>query len=255
VTSDAIRSDSEVGGTIKAVVEYDGTQYFGFQIQPNAPTIQGELEAALQKVTGAAIRIIGGGRTDAGVHALGQVVSFQAVWKHPLQDLLRAWNANLPPDIAVKAISDAPDGFHARFSAVGRQYRYSLFASPIRAPLLERYAWRVEREPDAALLEAASALVVGEKDFRAFGEPPWGENTVRRVRAAEWQRQGLMWMWNVEATAFLRGMVRTLVGTMVWVATGRLTLEAFEQMILAGDRSRAAPPVPPNGLCLMQVLY
>ncbi len=243
------------GRVFKAVVEYDGTQYFGFQIQPNARTIQGELEAALAKVLGEPTRIVGGGRTDAGVHALGQVISFRAVWKHPPADLGRAMNAHLPHDIAVREVSVAPEGFHARFSAVGRRYRYSIFVSPTRSPLRERYAWRLAETPDLARLEQASALVVGEKDFGAFGEAPWGDSTVRVVRQARWSRRDDVLMWDVEANAFLRGMVRTLVSTMVWVGTGRMTPEALAELLEKPNRSRAAPPAPASGLCLMEVLY
>lgn len=243
------------GRVFKAVVEYDGTQYFGFQIQPNAPTIQGELEAALAKVLGEAVRIVGGGRTDAGVHALGQVVSFRAVWKHPPEELGRALNAHLPHDIAVREVAAAPEGFHARFSAVGRRYRYSLFVSPVRSPLRERYAWRLAEAPDWESLVQASALVVGEKDFGAFGEAPWGDSTVRVVRQARWSRRDEFLVWDVEANAFLRGMVRTLVSTMVWVGTGRMTPETLAELLEKPDRSRVAPPAPASGLCLMEVLY
>jgi tRNA pseudouridine38-40 synthase len=244
-----------IGHNFKAVVEYDGTLYFGFQIQPSKRTIQGELEAALSAATGAAVRIVGGGRTDAGVHASGQTISFHVEWKHPPEDLQRAMNAHLPQDIAVKEIAAVPDDFHARFSATGRRYRYSLFSGPVRQPLLERYAWRVRDELALEALQAVGALIVGEKDFGAFGEPPFGENTVRLVRRAEWQRQGLLLTWDIEATAFLRGMVRTLVSTAVWVATGKMTLAAFEELLQTRDRSRVAPPAPPSGLCLVEVIY
>jgi len=245
----------DAGQLVRAVVEYDGTQYFGFQIQANAATIQGGLEAALQKIGGAPVRIVGGGRTDAGVHAAGQVISFRFPWAHPLDDLLRAMNAHLPPDIAVKAIAAAPEGFHARFSATGRRYRYSLFGSRIRSPLLERYAWRVDAEPDMALLNAASDLLIGEKDFGAFGDAPSGDSTVRCIRSAAWRRHGPLLVWDVEANAFLRRMVRTLVGTMVSVATGQRSLEGMAQLLSSQDRSLVAPPAPATGLCFMEVLY
>jgi len=243
------------GQIYKAVVEYDGTQYFGFQIQPNAPTIQGELEAALAKVLGGPVRVVGGGRTDAGVHALGQVISFRAAWRHSPEELGRAMNAHLPADIAVREVAAMPEGFHARFSAVARRYRYTLFVSPVRSPLRERYAWRLAEEPDWESLARASALVVGEKDFGAFGEAPWGDSTVRCVRQACWSRRGDFLLWDVEANAFLRSMVRTLVSTMVWVGTGRMTLEALADLFRQPDRSRVAPPAPASGLCLMEVLY
>jgi len=250
-----LSTHSEVGGTVKAVVEYDGTQYFGFQIQPGRPTIQGELEAALHSVTSAAIRIVGGGRTDAGVHALGQVISFPVEWNHPLEDLQNALNANLPQDIVVKGIAAAADGFHARYSAKGRHYRYLLFSGRVRAPLLERYAWRVGRDLSLERLQAASDSIVGEHDFGAFGESPSGDSTVRAVLSAQWRREGHLLVWDVTANAFLRRMVRTLVGTMVWVAAGRLSPESFEGLLGTPDRSAVAPPAPPNGLCLVEVLY
>lgn len=253
--SEAGEPGSDVGQTVKAVVEYDGAQYFGFQIQRNTPTIQGELEAALLRIAGTPIRIVGGGRTDTGVHAAGQVISFRVSWKHPLEDLLRAMNAHLPQDIAVKEIAAAPDGFHARFSAAGRRYRYSLFGSRIRSPLLERFAWRVDAEPDLECLNGASSLLVGEKDFGAFGDAPSGDNTVRCIRSAVWRRQDRLLVWDIEANAFLRRMVRTLVGTMVSVAAGRMALEGMRQLLSTPDRSLVAPPAPAAGLCLMEVLY
>lgn len=243
------------GQIFKAVVEYDGTQYFGFQIQPNVPTIQGELEAALAKVLGEPIRIVGGGRTDAGVHALGQVISFRAVWKHSPENLGRAMNAHLPHDIAVREVTVAPSDFHARFSAVGRRYRYSIFVAPVRSPLRERYAWRLAEAPDLGTLQQAGALVVGQKDFGAFGEAPWGDSTVRIVRQARWSRRDDLLTWDVEANAFLRGMVRTLVSTMVWVGAGRMTPETLAELLEKPDRSRVAPPAPASGLCLLEVLY
>jgi tRNA pseudouridine38-40 synthase len=253
--SEAREPGSDVGQMVRTVVEYDGTQYFGFQIQTNAPTIQGELEAALLRITGAPIRIVGGGRTDTGVHAAGQGVSFRVSWKHPLEDLLRAMNAHLPQDIAVKEIVAASEGVHARFSAVGRRYRYSLFGSPVRSPLLERFAWRLAAEPDLKALNAASRLLVGEKDFGAFGEAPSGNNTVRCIRSAVWSRHGPLLVWDVEANAFLHRMVRRLVGTMVWVATGRMSFEDLSHLLSTPDRSQVAPPAPASGLCLMEVLY
>lgn len=246
---------SSGGQTVKAVVEYDGTQYFGFQIQPNRPTIQGELETALHKVTSTAVRIVGGGRTDTGVHALGQVVSFVVEWNHPLENLKKALNAHLPQDIAVREVVAAPDGFHARYSAKRRHYRYALFCDSDRAPLSERYAWRVGGDISLDRLQAVSDFIVGEHDFGAFGESPSGGRTVREVFSARWRREGNLLTWDVQANAFLRRMVRTLVGTMIRVATDRMPSESFESLFRTRDRGAVAPPAPPNGLCLVAVLY
>ena len=246
---------SSGGQTVKAVVEYDGTQYFGFQIQPNRPTIQGELETALHRVTSAGIRVVGGGRTDTGVHAVGQVISFVAEWNHPLENLKKALNAHLPQDIAARDVVAAPDGFHARYSAKGRHYRYALFCDSDRAPLSERYAWRVGGDISLDRLQTVSDFIVGEHDFGAFGESPSGGSTVRQVSLAQWRREGALLTWDVKANAFLRRMVRTLVGTMIWAATDRMPLESFESLFRTRDRGAAAPPAPPNGLCLVAVLY
>ncbi len=161
----------------------------------------------------------------------------------------------MPQDIAVKEVTTAPDGFHARFSATGRHYRYTLFIGRVRAPLSERYAWRVGSDPSLELLQAASDLIAGEHDFGAFGESPSGESTVRRVLPAQWRREGTFLTWDITANAFLRRMVRTLVGTMLWVGTGKMSLESFENLFRTRDRGAVAPPAPPNGLCLVEVLY
>ncbi len=255
----------------RATVEYDGTDYCGFQIQVNHPTIQGELERALRRVTQEFVRVNGAGRTDAGVHARGQVVSFHAAWDHDCQALQRAVNANLPQSIAIREVAIVPEDFHARFSAASRTYVYSLYCSPVRFPLLDRFAHRLSRPLQVGAMEEAARSLQGWHDLAAFGQPPYGENTVRWVERAEWHRaagnralsQGgcfdttpiELLQFKIEANAFLRGMVRRIVGTLVLVGMGSLNTRDFKEILLSQDISRAGPPAPACGLCLWQVRY
>ncbi|MCD6519076.1 MAG: tRNA pseudouridine(38-40) synthase TruA [Anaerolineae bacterium] len=247
----------------RATVEYDGTEYSGFQVQVGRRTIQGELEAALQRITQQSIRVNGAGRTDAGVHARGQVINFRVEWRHSNADLERALNALLPRDIAVRELQKEAPEFHARFSARRRMYVYSIYNSAVRAPLLERFAYWVPGELDLLAMQEAAEFLVGEQDFAAFGQPPFGEQTVRTVHRAEWQRHPSPWgkgqpellQFIIEANAFLRGMVRRIVGTLLLVGQGRLSVSNFAQVLASKDISRAGPPAPARGLCLWQVVY
>jgi len=245
----------------KAVVEYDGTDYAGFQRQiPEAgPTVQGELESALAAINGGvAVTAHGAGRTDTGVHAAGQVIAFDLQWAHGTDALTRALNANLPRTIAVKSAAECAAGFHPRFSAKGRRYRYAILNAPARSPLRERFAWRVWPLLDARAMAEASQYLMGRKDFGAFGSSPEpGGHTVREVREARWDADddNAMLNFHIEADAFLRRMVRSIVGTLKWVGAGEIAPDAFGDIVASADRSRAAAPAPPNGLCLVEVLY
>ncbi len=240
---------------VRAVVAYDGTDYQGFQRQKNGPSVQEVLERALEQVTGQPVTVLAAGRTDTGVHAEGQVIAFDAKWKHPLTALLRALNAALPPDVAVRELAPAPPDFHPRYDAVSRYYRYTIYNHPIRSPLARRTSFHVARLLDVAAMQSAADLLIGEHDFAAFGTPPKGENTVRRVFRAVW-RSELPWLYfDIEADAFLYRMVRNLVGTMIRVGLGRISVEEFRQILESRDRRRAGPAVPPHGLCLMAVRY
>ena len=170
---------------VKAIVEYDGTAYKGFQIQPCDPTVQAALEAGLGSVTHEAIRVHGAGRTDAGVHAKGQVVHFDTVWRHGLATLQRAWNANLPSDIAVRELEAVPADFHARFSARSREYRYSIYRGDVPSPLAARFSYHVVASLDLDAMAEAACSLDGQHDFAAFGRSPSGTNTVRTVYRAQ----------------------------------------------------------------------
>jgi tRNA pseudouridine38-40 synthase len=252
------------------VVTYDGTDFHGFQVQAGVPTIQGALEDALVRFCNPVGRVAGAGRTDAGVHASGQVVAVQLHWRHSLAQLQNAWNAHLPPSITVHALTVAPAGFHPRFSAQQRTYRYIVMEGDRvtlgRSPLTDRFALYVSKPLAVDRMQAAAGLIVGEHDFATFGQPTQGENTVRRVFAADWQVvvESLASLQDIDmrrlvltitANGFLRNMVRSLVGTFLAVGRGDWSLDAVVDALAAADRSRSAPPASPKGLILEQVIY
>ena len=240
---------------LMAVVEYDGTDYAGFQIQKSKRTIQGEIERALARVTQEEIRIVGAGRTDAGVHARGQVIAFRTAWRRSLRELQRALNAVLPRDIAVRELALAAEDFHPRFSAVSREYRYTIWNAPVRSPLVGRFAYHFPWPLDVAAMNEAASVLVGTHDFASFGRPPKGENTVRTVYRAKCTREGSFVYFDIVANAFLQRMVRSIVGTLLEVGTGKLSPADFREILEATDRRRASPPAPAHGLCLMKVNY
>jgi tRNA pseudouridine38-40 synthase len=246
----------------RATVAYDGTRYHGFQVQANAePTIQGRLEAALERIGGVppGSRVMGAGRTDAGVHATGQVIAFDLAWRHGLTDLRNALNANLPADIAIWEVAEARPGFHPRYDALSRCYAYDLFEWDRPHPLLGR-AWQVQGALDVAAIRLAVRALPGEHDFAAFGQPPQGENSLRNVLRAEWIETGnptggKQHQFVIEANAFLYRMVRSIVGTLVEVGMGRMTPDEFRGILAACNRSLAGPSAPPHGLTLIEVKY
>ncbi len=239
----------------RATVEYDGTDFYGFQIQPRQPTVQGVLEQVLQRLTGEPVRVLAAGRTDTGVHARGQVIAFRCPWRHSVAELHKALNALLPDSVAVRALAEAPAEFHPRYSARSREYRYRVYNTAVRSPLRHRYATHVPEPLDVAKMNAAAALIVGVHDFATFGDPTSGESTVREVYRSEWQRDGSEIVYIVEANGFLRRMVRTLVTAFLWVGQGRWTVADFQAAWAARDRRLAPPPAPPQGLYLWAVRY
>lgn len=241
-------------------MEYVGTNYYGFQIQAQRPTVQGALEKALAELGGEAIRIRYAGRTDTGVHALGQVIAFHIRWRHALSDLERACNARLPDDIAVRQVELVTDPhFHPRYSARARVYRYSVWTAPVRSPLHCRTTHHEPRALDLARMNEAAALLVGSHDFAAFGQPTHGESTVRVVHAARWrsyQDSGVpLVVFDIEANAFLRRMARTITGTLLEVGKGIRPVENVADVLRAKERALAAQPAPACGLCLLEVKY
>ena len=242
---------------LRAVVAYEGTQYHGFQRQSpeREPTIQGELERSLVAVTGQATTVLGSGRTDAGVHASGQVIAFDVVWRHTPGDLQRALNATLPGDIAVLTLSPADDTFHPRYQARSREYRYTLYNTKVRHPLYRRQALHVPEPLDVATMRAAAGCLIGEHDFGAFGRPTAGDSTVRLMYRVEVASEPPWVTIDLEASGFLYRMVRSIVGVLVEVGRGRMPVGRVAQILAACDRSQAHTTAPPHGLCLVRVNY
>lgn len=245
----------QTGEQYKAIVAYDGTDFLGFQIQAKGRTVQGTLEAALKKIAKQPVRIIGAGRTDTGVHAIGQVISFRLPWRHRLTDLHKALNANLPPDIVVLELSEVDSGFHPRFDALSRQYRYTILNQRVRDVFKRRYAMQVSQILDVEQMQQASLYFLGTHDFASFGRAPQGDNTVRTVIRAVWSVNEPEITFEITANAFLYRMVRSIVGTLLEVGLSKLKVGEVKKILLARDRSRVRTLVPSNGLCLVKVNY
>ncbi len=243
--------------TVKLVLEYDGTRYVGWQVQPNGPSIQAELERALATLHKEPVRITGAGRTDAGVHALGQVASFPAARPLPVQAYVKGMNALLPDDVAVReaAVIDGP--FDARRDARGKRYRYRIENLPTRAPLSRLQAWQVFRPLDVEAMRAAAGPLRGRHDFSAFRASDCeAAHAVRELRRLEVETPAPGRIEVVaEATAFLKHMVRNLVGTLVEVGLGARPAASTVDLLASRDRTLAGRTAPPQGLTLEEVFY
>lgn len=242
----------------RATVAYDGSPYQGFQRQSNALTIQGELEAALTRLMGHHVTVWGAGRTDTGVHAVGQVIGFDAEWSRSTEVLMAALNNQLPPTIAVQSVVEQA-GFYPRHGVQSRRYRYEVWAAPVRDPLLIQRVWHVYGRLDHEVMQQAADLLVGIHDFATFGQDPNGSNTVRHVFTSHWeqvsQTSGVRYTYTIEATAFLHHMVRRIVALLVAVGRGKRSLSQFETAFRGADVKYALPPAPPQGLTLEAVTY
>lgn len=241
----------------RATLAYDGAAYQGFQRQAaGTPTIQACLEQALAVLAeGKTVRVIGAGRTDTGVHASGQVIAFDLDWHHGVQALRSALNANLPPDVAIVAVQETHDGFHPRYDAVSRTYAYRITVAAVRDPLRRLRAWHQPGPLVVDAMQHAAHTLLGTHDFSAFGTPPKGDNSVRTVYSAHWDVAEGGLRFTIQADAFLYRMVRRIVGTLVLVGQGRMTVEEFRQILASRDPARAAAPAPPQGLVLVAVHY
>jgi tRNA pseudouridine38-40 synthase len=242
---------------VKLVLEYDGTRYVGWQLQPNGPSVQAEVERALEALHKAPRRVTAAGRTDAGVHALGQVASFLEPEPLPVKAYVQGMNAILPADVAVRAASLEPEGFDARRSASGKRYRYRIENGPVRAPLSRQAAWQVYRPLDADAMRAAAVHLLGRHDFACFQAADCAcAHAVREIRRCEVTgRSGGRIDLVLEATAFVRHMVRNIAGTLCEVGQGKRTAESLQALLLTRDRALAGPTAPPQGLCLEEVFY
>lgn len=240
--------------TFRAVVEYDGTQFAGFQRQARARTVQQTLETALAAVVGVPVRVTGAGRTDTGVHASGQVVSFRADTRLDDATLQRATNARLPADLVMRDLATAPAGFSARRDAVTRTYEYRVSERAVRPTLDRGRVWHVGRVLDVPAMRVAAAAFVGMHDFTAFcvGRPP---STVRQIEAVTIWREGDMVLIRIAGNAFLQRMVRRMVGALVRVGRGQLPVEAVGAVLTSGKRAAVPAAAPAHGLCLVHVSY
>jgi tRNA pseudouridine38-40 synthase len=242
---------------VKLTLEYDGTRYVGWQVQPNGPSIQAEVERALATLHKAPLRITGAGRTDSGVHALGQVASCPVERPLPLDAYVKGMNRLLPADIAVRVASVEGDRFDARRSALGKRYRYTIRVSATRAPLARLYSWQLFRRLDLDALRAAAAPLVGRHDFASFQAADCAcEHAVRDLTRLDVTSlaDGRVEVV-VEATAFVKHMVRNIVGTLVECGQGRRDPTSIPALLAARDRTRAGRTAPPHGLCLEEVFY
>jgi tRNA pseudouridine38-40 synthase len=243
----------------RLTLQYDGSAFLGWQLQPGGRTVQGEVEAVLMRLTGIRRPVVAAGRTDRGVHAMGQVAAVTLPGRWRAVELQRAMNALLPRDIWVESVRPAPGDFHPRYHAVARSYRYQLgLSTSAHSPFHRPWCWPLEREVDPELLQRASTLIPGERSFKAFGKAGQEQRGDRcRVTEARWVPwEELGWAFHITADRFLHHMVRYLVGSMVEVARGRRPLEEI-QLLLSDPNSRlvTSPPAPAQGLFLYRVHY
>jgi tRNA pseudouridine38-40 synthase len=237
-------------------VEYDGADFHGWAAQPGRRTVEAELAGALSTVLRQPVKLTVAGRTDAGVHASGQVVHFDAETDLEPGRISYSASAVLPKDAALRRCVVAPDGFDARRDATSRSYEYRVLDAPIRSPLERHRAVHVPKPLDLGVLREAAALVLGEHDFRAFTPTETHHVRFRRVVSeSRWEKDGALLVYRVCANSFLYGMVRALVGTMLEVARGRYDLAGFERSLRGAERSEAGPAAPARGLTLVGVGY
>jgi tRNA pseudouridine38-40 synthase len=241
---------------IRMVVEYDGTDYCGWQVQPDQPSLQGALQQALTTILGEPIRVDAAGRTDAGVHARGQTVAFSTTREPSMPTLQRSVSALCGPAIVVREIALAADSFDPRREARRRTYEYTIDNRAYPSPFRRRYAWHVHRPLDVVAMSGAATALLGEHDFRSFQAADCdAENPVRRVFVSALTAIDGEVTYTIEATAFLRHMVRNIVGTLVEVGHGARSVEDFARLLEARDRTLAGPTAPAHGLCLVRVDY
>ena len=259
--------------TLKLTLAYEGTEFVGWQRQAEGTSVQGALEDALARLAGAPVAVAGAGRTDAGVHAAGQVASAVVDFRHDPETIFRALNAMLPDAIRVLEVRDAPPDFHARFSARSKTYHYRFTNGPVASPFERRWAWHVPWSLDVAAMQAAAALLVGEHDFAAFQSVGTDvRSTVRRLHVSRLADEAIdeppgtsrhpdppcgarRLLYEVRGTGFLRHMVRAIAGTLVEVGSGRLDAAGVAALVARGDRRHVGPTAPAWGLCLAAVHY
>lgn len=242
---------------IKLLIEYDGTNYLGWQVQFRGPTIQGILEEKLGLLTGETIRLFGSGRTDSGVHAIGQVAHFKTENSMDTHRMQRALNSLLPPDIVIQKMEEVEESFHARKHSKSKVYEYRILNRNLRSVFHRAYVWHIPQQLDFKEMGKATQYLIGEHDFSSFrsvGSPT--RTTVRKVTRVEWKRgrSGLV-RFEIEANGFLKQMVRAIIGTLVEVGKGKISAGEFRKIFESKDRKKAGPTAPAHGLFLKEVKY
>jgi tRNA pseudouridine38-40 synthase len=241
---------------LRLLIEYDGTDFAGWQRQQGQRTVQGAIEDVLAQMTGEKVPIQGAGRTDAGVHAAGQVANLVLPGRIPNDGLQKGMNGLLPRDVAILDVADAAPDFNARFSARGKVYRYQIWNHPVRSALHDRWVWHCRRPLDIDRMREAAALLVGEHDFRAFRAADCERRTTRRlIRRLDVERQGALVTIEVEATAFLKNMVRILAGTLWGAGRGDIDGARIARALTTGERTASGMTAPAQGLTLVRVIY
>ncbi|MBQ9358806.1 MAG: tRNA pseudouridine(38-40) synthase TruA [Abditibacteriota bacterium] len=240
---------------VRLILEYDGTRYCGFQRQPNGPTVQAELEAAIRQIVRQDVTLYAAGRTDTGVHATGQVCNFFTDTPIGAEGLFRGINSLLPSDISVRSLDFAGPDFHARFSAKGRHYRYRILNREAPSALLFRYAWHVKRPLELGAMQQACGFLTGTHDFRTFANVPCADDTVRCVRSLSIHRENDIINIDIEADGFLRSMVRNITGLLVEIGVGQRRPEDIAGLLDARDRRCAGLCAPAKGLFFTSVDY
>lgn len=240
---------------LRLTLQYDGTAYAGWQIQPRQPTIQGALTEVLSRIEGRPVQLHGAGRTDAGVHALGQVANYMSAKTITCDQLKRALNASIARDIRVIDVEEVEEGFHARFSAKQKTYRYVVALGETVSPFEYRYVYHYPYSLDIDALRLAASAMIGRHDFAAFATATDIESTTRTVTAIEIFYQPDRLVIEVTGEGFLRYMVRTMVGTLLWVGRGRLAPDGVSEILASRNRSLAGETAPASGLTLVRIDY
>ncbi|MBW2450949.1 MAG: tRNA pseudouridine(38-40) synthase TruA [Deltaproteobacteria bacterium] len=241
---------------ILLIVEFLGTHYSGWQLQPNAPSVQGVVEDALAKVLGQAVRLHSAGRTDAGVHARRMPAHFQTEVNLPTVAFRDGVNRFLPADIAVQEAREVPDGFHARFSACRKWYRYTLFLNQVRSPLSAQTSWHLKRSLDLQAMKAGAFNLVGHHDFSAFRSSTCAaKTTAREIFDIQFSQDGPFLFLDFHGSGFLKNMVRMMVGTLIEIGLGKRPADDIARLLNRERGLRSGPTAPPQGLCLMDVYY
>lgn len=240
----------------KFLIEYDGSRYYGWQRQPDKNTVQGKLESVLEVMCGKETEVIGAGRTDAGVHAAGMVANAFLDTEKSCGEIRDYMNRYLPEDIAVKEVREASPRFHARYNAIGKTYRYTCHEGAVKSVFDRKYCTRLEEKPDLQPMRQAAELLAGRHDFRNFCvNPRMKKSTVRLVDGIQIKQEGDYLTFTVHGEGFLQGMVRIMVGTLLEVGFGRMSVEQVAEVLENPDRQKAGPTAPAQGLCLMRVDY